>query len=64
MKKVAMVMVVMVLALAFSQQAMAAPTQGWAMASGRANSDNPFAKFLGLFGAIWGDGSGGNHGAI
>ncbi len=64
MKKVAMVAVVMVLALALSQQAIAAPTQGWSMAGSRANSDNPFAKFLGLFGAIWGPGNGGRNGAI
>ena len=64
MKKMAVVAVVMVLALALSQQAIAAPTQGWSMAGSRANSDNPFAKFLGLFGAIWGPGNGGHNGAI
>lgn len=65
MKKVAVVAVVMVLALALSQQAIAAPTQGWSMAGSRANSDNPFAKFLGLLGAIWGgQGAGGRDGAI
>ena len=61
MKKAAVVVAVMVLALALSQSAMAAPTQGYTMAFGHTNSDSLYGRLLGLFGAIWG---GGNNGAI
>jgi len=59
MKKMAKVLMVLVLALVLCQSAMAAPTQGAAMAMANSNRPGLFEQFLGLFGAIWGD-----HGAI
>jgi hypothetical protein len=60
MKKMAKVLMVLVLALVLCQSAaMAAPTQGAAMATANSNRPGVFEQFLGLLGAIWGD-----HGAI
>ena len=67
MKRMAKVLVVLVLALALCQSAMAAPTQ--AGNSATTNSGNHYGqmdRFLRLLGAIWG-GHGaiwGGHGAI
>jgi hypothetical protein len=54
MKKAAVVVAVMVLSLALSQSAMAAPTQGYTMAAGHTNSDSLYERLLGILGAIWG----------
>ena len=66
MKRMAKVLVVLVLALALWQSAMAAPTQGAAMATANSNNSGMFAHFLGLLGAIWGERGAiwGDHGAI
>src|SRR6266581_1108240 len=61
MKRMAKVTVVIVLALALCQSAMAAPTQGAYMATTNSSNLGLFDHFLGLLGAIWGDP---NHGAI
>jgi hypothetical protein len=54
----------MVLSLALSQSAMAAPTQGYTMAAGHTNSDSLYERLLGILGAIWGGGAGAGNGAI
>ena len=59
MKRMAKVLMVLVLALVLCQSAMAAPTQGAAMATANSNRPGVFTQFLSLFGAIWG-----GHGAI
>jgi len=68
MKRMAKVLVVLVLALALCQSAMAAPIQGAAMATANSNNSGLFAHFLGLLGAIWGGDRGAiwgsDHGAI
>ena len=66
MKRMAKVLVVLVLALALCQSAMAAPTQGAAMATANSSRPGVFTQFLGLLGAIWGDRGAiwGDHGAI
>ena len=60
MKRMAKVLVILVLALALCQSAMAAPTQGAYMAATHAKSVGMFDRFMQIFGAIWG----GSHGAI
>jgi hypothetical protein len=64
----AKVAVVLVLALALCQSAMAAPTQGAYKATTHSSNLGLFDRFLGLLGAIWGgkDGAiwGGTDGAI
>ena len=79
MKNVAKAALIMVLALALCQSAMAAPTQGAYKATTNSRNVGLFDHFLGLFGAIWGTdgaiwgsdgaiwggpGSGGDRGAI
>ena len=65
MRKMAMVVAVMVLALALCQSAIAAPTQGITMAAQHTSSVSLLDRLLGLFGAIWGGQNGGNNdGAI
>ena len=62
MKRMAKVLVVLVLALALCQSAMAAPTQTAYRATASYGNHNGFMKNLSwLFGAIWGNN---NHGAI
>ena len=65
MRKMAMVVAVMVLALALCQSAIAAPTQGITMAAQHTSSVSLLARLRGIFGAIWGGQNGGsNDGAI
>ena len=70
MKKMAKVLMVLVLALVLCQSAMAAPTQGAAMATANSNRPGVFEQFLGLLSAIWGGdraaiwGGGGGNAAI
>ena len=65
MRKMAMVVAVMVLALALCQSAIAAPTQGITMAAQHTSSVSLLDRLLGLFGAVWtGPGSGGRDGAV
>ncbi len=54
MKNVAKAAMIMVVALALCQSAMAAPTHGAAVAVSHSRSAGLFDHFLGLFGAIWG----------
>jgi hypothetical protein len=62
----AKVLVVLVLALALCQSAMAAPTQGAYQATANSGSKTLYAHFMQLLGAIWGDHGAiwGTHGAI
>ena len=65
MRKMAMVVAVMVLALALCQSAIAAPTQGITMAAQHTSSVSLLDRLLGIFGAIWGgDSNAGRDGAI
>jgi len=66
MKNAAKAALIMVLALALCQSAMAAPTQGAYKAISNSRNVGLFDHFLGLFGAIWGtDGAiWGDRGAI
>lgn len=62
MKRMAKVLVVLVLALALCQSAMAAPTQTGYRATTYGNHNGFMKNLSWLFGAIWG--GGGSHGAI
>ena len=65
MRKMAIVVAVMVLALSLSQSAIAAPTQGITMATQHTSSVSLLDRLLGIFGAIWsGQNGGSNDGAI
>ena len=64
MRKMAMVVAVMVLALALCQSAIAAPTQGITMSAQHTSSVSLLDRLLGIFGAIWSNIGGSRDGAI